>query len=179
MRKIIQKLRESNVLPLFSRMKSLTIRKGKIEDLPTVLALIIELAIYEKAPHEVTNTLAKLEADGFGPNPVYGLIVAEEVGKIVGIAIHYLRYSTWKGRMLYLEDIVVTESHRGKGIGHALFEACMHYTAEMKYAGMVWQVLDWNEPAIRFYEKYHARLDPEWMNGTLTRQQIDHFLTKN
>ena len=160
-------------------MKSIIIREGKKEDLPAVLSLIIELAIYEKAPNEVTNTLAKLEEDGFGEHPVYGLYVAEEDGKIIGMAIHYVRYSTWKGRMLYLEDIVITEAHRGRGIGHRLFETCMQYAADKNYAGMVWQVLDWNEPAIRFYEKYHAKLDPEWMNGILTRQQIDQFLTKN
>lgn len=160
-------------------MKNTVIRGGRKEDLPEVLALIVELAIYEKAPQEVTNTLEKLEADGFGPNPVYGLFVAEEDGKVIGIALHYVRYSTWKGRMLYLEDIVITESHRGRGIGHQLFERCMQYAAEMNYAGMVWQVLDWNEPAIRFYQKYEAKLDPEWMNGILSRAQIDDFLTKN
>ena len=149
------------------------IRKGVKSDLPQVLELIKELATYERAPDEVTNTLEKMEEDGFGPQPCYGLFVAEEEeGKIVGISIYYTRYSTWKGRMLYLEDIVITESHRGKGIGSTLFEATGREAISGGYAGMVWQVLDWNEPAIKFYEKYKAELDGEWVNGKLKVERL-------
>ena len=143
------------------------IRKGEKSDLPAVMDLIKELALYERAPHEVTNTVEKMEEDGFGPKPCYGLFVAEEAGKIVGISIYYTRYSTWKGRMLYLEDIVITESHRGKGLGSQLFEATGREAIKGGYAGMIWQVLDWNEPALNFYKKYGAELDGEWVNGKL------------
>lgn len=156
-------------------MSEIKIRKGTPADLPQVLDLIIELAIYEKAPNEVTNTVEQMMEDGFGPNPVYGLTVAEADQEIIGISIFYDRYSTWKGRMLYLEDIVVRESWRGKGIGHQLFQATMKIALDENYKGMVWQVLDWNEPAIRFYKKYDANLDPEWINGKLTRNQLEAY----
>ncbi|UII28706.1 GNAT family N-acetyltransferase [Fulvivirga maritima] len=145
------------------------IREGKKEDLPQVLALIKELAVYEKAGDEVDNTVEQMEEDGFGPNPAYGLFVAEsDHGAIVGIAIYYYRYSTWKGRRIYLEDIVVTESERGNGLGKALFDSVIAKGKGEKCKGMVWQVLDWNEPAINFYKKYYdADLDPEWINCSI------------
>lgn len=153
-------------------MNTTTIRQGRPDDIPAVLALVKELAEYERAPLEVTNTVEEMLADGFGENPVYGLFVAEVENQIVGIAIHYVRYSTWKGKMLFLEDIVVKESLRRQGIGKLLFEKCIDLTIEKNYPGMVWQVLDWNEPAINFYNKYDATLDPEWLNGKLTRAQM-------
>ncbi|ELR70944.1 GCN5-related N-acetyltransferase [Fulvivirga imtechensis AK7] len=147
----------------------MTIREGKKEDLPRVLELIKELAAYEKAPEAVTNTVEMMEKDGFGENPVFGLFVAEDDAKgIVGISIYYYRYSTWKGRRLYLEDIVVTESERGGGIGKLLFDRTIQKGKEDGCSGMVWQVLDWNEPAINFYKKYYnATLDPEWINCSI------------
>jgi GNAT superfamily N-acetyltransferase len=102
--------------------------------------------------------------------------VAEEAESIVGIALCYVRYSTWKGRMLYLEDLVVKEAWRGKGIGHALFQTCARFARDEQFRGMIWQVLDWNEPAIRFYKKYNAILDPEWLNGKLTAAQLAEFV---
>jgi GNAT superfamily N-acetyltransferase len=153
-------------------MNTLQIREGKAEDLPQVLELIKELAEYERAPHEVTNTVQAMLEDGFGPNPVYGLFIAELDQQIVGIALHYVRYSTWKGKMLYLEDIVVRENLRGHGIGRLLFDKCVDLAIDKNYAGLVWQVLDWNEPAIHFYKKYNATLDPEWINGKLSKQQL-------
>lgn len=145
------------------------IREGKKEDLPRVLELIKELATYEKAPDAVTNTVEMMEKDGFGENPVFGFFVAEDKVKgIVGISIYYYRYSTWKGRRLYLEDIVVTESERGGGIGKLLFDRTIQKGKEEGCSGMVWQVLDWNEPAINFYKKYYnATLDPEWINCSI------------
>jgi GNAT superfamily N-acetyltransferase len=154
---------------------SFSVRKGNHEDVSSVLGLIKELALYEKAPQEVTVTLEELTADGFGPNSIYGLFVAEEKNVIVGIALYYEKYSTWKGRSLFLEDIIVTESRRGKGIGHALFQAVIGVAKERNSARMEWQVLDWNEPAINFYKKYEASLDPEWLNGKLTREQIQEY----
>lgn len=155
-----------------------TVRKGIQNDLPTVLRLIKELALYEKAAQEVTITLQELEQDGFGANPIYGLFVAEQGQTIVGFALYYEKYSTWKGRSLYLEDIVVTESHRGKGIGKLLFEAVIGVAKQWNAARMEWQVLDWNSLAINFYKKYNANLDPEWLNGKLTREQIQEFNQK-
>ncbi|MBX7050772.1 MAG: GNAT family N-acetyltransferase [Flavobacteriales bacterium] len=154
-------------------MNPVKIRKGEPGDIPQALELVRELALYERAPHEVTNTASMMLEDGFGAHPVFGMFVAEVNDRIVGIAIHYIRYSTWKGKMLYLEDIVVTESMRGQGIGHQLFEVCVDHALEKNYEGMIWQVLDWNQPAIRFYEKYNAILDPEWVNGKLTRSMME------
>lgn len=148
------------------------------QDIPQVLDLIKELAEYERAPNEVTNTVEQMLEDGFGNNPVYGLFVAEIDGKIVGIALHYIRYSTWKGKMLYLEDIVVRETMRGNGIGALLFEECILLAKEKNYAGIVWQVLDWNETALNFYKKYNAELDAEWVNGRISRAQFDTVLAK-
>ncbi|MBP9926270.1 MAG: GNAT family N-acetyltransferase [Cyclobacteriaceae bacterium] len=152
------------------------IREGKWEDLPRVLVLIKELAEYERAPDEVTNTVAMMEKDGFGPNPAYGFFVAEMDGLIVGLALYYYRYSTWKGKRLYLEDIIVTEAFRGKGIGKQLFETVLKKTLADKCTGMMWQVLDWNEPAIDFYKKYQANLDVQWINCNLESTQIKEIL---
>ncbi|MCF8276926.1 MAG: GNAT family N-acetyltransferase [Flavobacteriales bacterium] len=152
-----------------------SVRKGTENDAEAVLGMIKELALYEKAPSEVTLTLEELRADGFGPKRIYGLFVAEHESQIVGIALYYEKYSTWKGRCLFLEDIIVTESKRGYGIGHQLFEAVVGVAKARNSARMEWQVLDWNEPAINFYKKYKATLDGEWLNGKLTREQIQEF----
>ena len=154
----------------------MVIREGKKSDLPRVLELVKELALFEKAPEQVTNTVAQMEVDGFGDNPTYGMYVAESNGAIVGISIYYYRYSTWKGRRLYLEDIIVTEAERGKGIGKLLFDRTMKKTLEDNCTGMMWQVLDWNEPAIDFYKKYGAKLDNEWINCNLESQQIRELI---
>lgn len=154
----------------------LIIREGQKKDLPDALRLIKELAAYEKAPNEVTNTLQMMEEDGFGKNPVFGFYVAELDEKIVGLSLYYYRYSTWKGRRLYLEDIIVTESCRGMGIGKLLFERTMIKCIEDKCTGMMWQVLDWNEPAIKFYEKYGTTFDAEWLNCHLQSEQIQALL---
>ena len=152
---------------------NISVRKGRKEDLPRVLELIRELAEYENAPEQVTNTIEMMEEDGFGDHPVYGFFVAEDNGFIVGISLYYYRYSTWKGKRLYLEDIVVTEGSRGKGIGKLLFDRTIIHARDMNCTGLVWQVLDWNEPAINFYKKYNTHFDDEWVNCWLTREQID------
>jgi GNAT superfamily N-acetyltransferase len=154
------------------------VREGVKDDLPRVLELIKELAIFEKAPDEVTNTLAQLENDGFGSNPIYGFFVAENEHGIVGISLYYWRYSTWKGKRLYLEDIIVTENQRGKGIGKSLFDRTMQHSLEQDCSGMMWQVLDWNTPAIEFYKKYGAKVQGEWMNCTLEKTQIQELLKR-
>ena len=138
------------------------IRVGKREDLPHVLELIRELAVYERAPDAVVNTVAEMEKDGFGSRPIFGFFVAEVNQRIIGISIYYWRYSTWKGKRLYLEDIVITEKERGRGAGKLLFDRTMQHALDEGCSGMMWQVLEWNEPAIRFYRKYGAKLDDEW-----------------
>lgn len=142
----------------------ITIRKGEKEDLSTILDLIKELAAYEKALDQVENTVARMEADGFGDNPIYGFLVAKENETIIGVSVYYYRYSTWKGKRLYLEDLVVTEAKRGVGAGKLLFDATLDIARETNCSGMMWQVLDWNEPAIKFYKKYNTRFEDDWIN---------------
>ncbi len=143
------------------------IRRAKKSDCVRLLELIQELAVYEKAPEEVTVTLAHFEESGFGTNPVWWAFVAEVNGVVVGLALYYIRYSTWKGQRMYLEDILVTEEMRGKKIGSMLFDQLIQEAKEKKLKGMNWQVLDWNEPAINFYKKYNASFDPEWVNCSI------------
>lgn len=148
------------------------IRPGTREDIPRALELIKELASYERAPDEVIATVEQMERDGFGPHPIFGFFVAEKSGSIVGISLYYWRYSTWKGKRLYLEDIIVTEKERGKGAGKLLFDRTMKLAVDEGCTGMMWQVLEWNEPAINFYRKYGAKLDEEWTNCSLERDQL-------
>lgn len=159
-------------------MNRISIREGKKEDLPQVLDLVKELAAYERASNEVTNNVARMERDGFSENPVFGFFVAEEDQRIVGLSLYYWRYSTWKGKRLYLEDIIVTESQRGRGIGKLLFDRTMEKALEEDCTGMMWQVLDWNEPAINFYKKYGTKFDGEWVNCHLEAGQIAALLKK-
>ncbi|MGK9120468.1 N-acetyltransferase family protein [Olivibacter jilunii] len=143
------------------------IRKAQKEDCSRILELIHELALYERAPEEVTVSLEEMEDAGFGVNPVWEAFVAEIDGVIQGIALYYIRYSTWKGRRLYLEDLIVTQEMRGRGIGKLLFDKVIEEMQNKGYSGMVWQVLEWNEPAINFYKKYHATFDSEWVNVSI------------
>lgn len=158
---------------------TLTIRKGRREDLPRTLELIKELATYERAPNEVITTVEQMERDGFGPRPIFGFFVAERGGHIIGISLYYWRYSTWKGKRLYLEDIIVTEQERGKGAGKLLFDCTMELAVQENCTGMMWQVLEWNTPAINFYKKYGARLDDEWTNCSLEREQLIALVEKS
>jgi GNAT superfamily N-acetyltransferase len=150
----------------------LTIRYAVQEDCERVLELIHELALYEKAPQEVTVNLNEFVDAGFGTNPVWKAFVAERDGKILGFALYYIRYSTWKGCRLYLEDFIVTEEERGKGIGKILFERVMQEAKEKAFNGMSWQVLDWNAPAINFYNKYQANLEAGWLNASFSTEQL-------
>ena len=150
----------------------INLRFAKKEDCVRLLELINELALYEKAPEEVTVTLQEFEDAGFGANPVWKAFVAEVDGLVVGFALYYIRYSTWKGSRLYLEDFLVTEAMRGKNIGKLLFERCIAETKELGFSGMVWQVLDWNEPAINFYKKYEAVVEDGWLNASLSKEQL-------
>ncbi|CCW66898.1 unnamed protein product [Phytomonas sp. Hart1] len=154
------------------------VRRAVLADCPAMLGLVKELANYEKALDRVSISLAEMEACGFGPHPLWGAFVVEltppqsPTGEaqdpiIVGMALYYDRYSTWRGRLLYLEDFMVSKAYRGDGIGHQLFTAVLEHAKAKKYHGMTWQVLDWNEPALNFYRNHHAELDAEWINGSI------------
>jgi len=157
----------------------ITLRKAERNDIPEIMELIKELAHYERAPHEVTVTAEDLERDGFGSTPIFEVILAFNGSDILGMAFYYYSYSTWKGKCLYLEDIIVKEKYRGKKVGKALFEAVVKKAKEVNAKRMHWQVLDWNEPAINFYKKYDAVLDNTWINGKLTEKQIMSFYVDN
>ncbi|MBO9201469.1 MULTISPECIES: GNAT family N-acetyltransferase [Niastella] len=143
------------------------IRRAVKEDCARLLELIRELAEYEKAPQEVTVTMEHFIESGFGKQPVWWAFVAEVDGRVEGFAMYYIRYSTWKGQRMYLEDLLVTEKMRGQGLGKMLFDQLIVEAKEKNFNGMVWQVLEWNEPAINFYKKYKADFDPEWINCSI------------
>ncbi|MCC8035148.1 MAG: GNAT family N-acetyltransferase [Rikenellaceae bacterium] len=148
-------------------MKIISIRGAEREDCPRLLELVRGLAQYEKASHEVTISLREFEESGFGEGKIWDALVAETDGKIVGFALWYIRFSTWKGKRVYLEDIFVEPGYRGLGAGKMLFEALMEESRRLGISGMVWQALDWNEPALGFYRKYGARFDGQWINCSL------------
>ena len=160
---------------------NITLRNAVKTDIPDILSLIKELALYERAPLEVTITAQDLEQDGFGENPIFYAIMADADGAVAGMAFYYFSYSTWKGKCMYLEDIIVKEHLRGNNIGTILFEKMIEIAQQNKVKRLHWQVLDWNEPAINFYKKYDAVLDNTWVNGKLTDEQLQkmQLLTTN
>ncbi|MBN8863501.1 MAG: GNAT family N-acetyltransferase [Sphingobacteriales bacterium] len=147
---------------------SIEIRRARREDCPRLMELVHELAVYEKAPDEVTVSLEHFTESGFGAQPVWWAFVAEVDGHIEGFALYYIRYSTWKGQRLYLEDLIVTDAMRGKGLGKMLFDRLIEEMKEKQFSGMVWQVLDWNTSAIDFYKRYGAALDAGWINCSIS-----------
>lgn len=148
------------------------IRKAVKKDAADILRLIKELAKYEKAPNEVKVTLKELEEDGFEKNPAFHTFIAEADGVIAGIALYYFKYSTWKGRSIYLDDIIVTEKYRKLGIGGKLFEEVIKVAQTKGLRKIDWQVLNWNKPAINFYKKYDSVFNAEWLNVTLHEKQL-------
>ncbi len=157
----------------------MNIRKGTIDDMPAVLGLIKELATFEKEPNAVVVTVADLERDGFGESPLFHTFIAEENEEIVGMALYYYRYSTWKGKTIHLEDLIVKEEKRGAGLGFKLYSEVI---AQGKCDGVrriEWNVLDWNAPAIEFYEKSGAKVFKDWLVAQMDEKGIDAFLEKN
>jgi GNAT superfamily N-acetyltransferase len=147
---------------------AITIRSAVKNDCHRMMELIRELAIYERAPEQVTVDFNHFVESGFGEKPVWWAFVAEQDGKVEGFALWYIRYSTWKGQRMYLEDLLVTEKMRGQGIGSLLFDKLIEECKEKKYSGMMWQVLNWNEPAINFYKKIEGvNFDNEWINCSI------------
>lgn len=153
-------------------MNDIIIRRAVREDCPRLMELVRGLAEYEKAPQEVTVSLSHFEESGFGDNPVWWAFVAEFEGRISGFALYYIRYSTWKGQRIYLEDIYVEPEVRGKGIGAMLFDAMMQEGRNGNYSGMMWQALDWNQPALDFYSKYGTKFDEEWVNCSIEFKDV-------
>ncbi|OEK09453.1 GNAT family N-acetyltransferase [Flavivirga aquatica] len=155
-----------------------TIRNAKKNDMLEVLHLINELAIFEKEPDAVEVTVEDLENDGFGDHPEFHCFVAEVNSKIEGIALVYKRYSTWKGKALHLEDLIVSQSMRGTGIGTALLDEVIKYGHHLGVKRINWEVLDWNEPAITFYEKKGARVMRDWDVVQLSEDGIKSYIAK-
>ncbi|HOY31561.1 MAG TPA: GNAT family N-acetyltransferase [Bacteroidales bacterium] len=153
----------------------ISLRQAEKNDIPEIISLIKELAAYERAPKEVTVTAEDMEKDGFGDQPIFEVILAYHEKQLLGMAFYYFSYSTWKGKCLYLEDIIVKEQYRGQNIGKTLLDAVIKKAKEVNAKRLHWQVLDWNEPAINFYKKYDAVMDNTWINCKLTEQQIKNF----
>lgn len=154
------------------------IRKAKPTDLQHILDLIVELAIFEKEPNAVEVTVDELMSSGFGVHPDFTCFVAEINTKIVGIALVYTRFSTWKGRVLHLEDLIVSEAMRGQGIGSALLDQVVRFADELKVKRISWEVLDWNTPAIEFYEAKGADVKRDWDVVHLNEKGIKNYLSK-
>jgi len=148
-------------------MREIQIKEGLPEDIPTLLELVKELALYEKAPNEVINTTDAMLRDGFGEKPIFKFWLAWHENKAVGMAVVYFRYSTWKGKCLYLEDLYIQPAYRRMGMGEMFFDLLKKYAQAEQCQRITWQVLEWNEPAINFYKKIGANLDTEWINGFL------------
>jgi GNAT superfamily N-acetyltransferase len=152
------------------------IRKATPNDMQAVHQLIYELAVYEKEGDQVENTPEQMKKDGFGERPLFEIFVAEHEGEgIVGIAMFYFCYSSWKGKLCYLDDLVVTEHYRRSGVGKMLFNTLAAYALEQDARQLRWHVMDWNEPAIKFYEKIEAELDPTWITCRLSRRQLEKW----
>jgi GNAT superfamily N-acetyltransferase len=157
-------------------MKNIIVRKATINDISTIHALVHELAVYEKSPESHTATISEYERDFnegiFESQVAIDYSTSTEGGVVVGMILYYMAYSTWRGRMLYLEDFVVTESYRKFGVGQLLFDKFLEVAREKDCFMVKWQVLDWNEPAIRFYEKNNAIIESDWYNGKIFLKEI-------
>jgi GNAT superfamily N-acetyltransferase len=154
----------------------MNIRKGNPKDMEAVLGLIQELAHFEKEPDAVVITAEDLVRDGFGPTPLFSVFVAEVESEVVGIALYYYRYSTWKGKTIHLEDLIVKEKMRGTGLGYALYSEVIKQGKKDKVRRIEWNVLDWNTPAVEFYEKSGAKVLDEWRVAQMDEAVINYFV---
>ena len=154
------------------------IRDAYKDDMASVLGLIKELAEFEKEPHAVEVTVAELERDGFGSRPAFKCFVAEAKNEVVGTAIVFNRFSTWKGKILHLEDLVVSQKMRGYGIGTALLDRVVQHGFELGVKRINWEVLDWNEGAIKLYESKGAKILRDWDVVHLTEEGIKNYISK-
>jgi GNAT superfamily N-acetyltransferase len=150
----------------------ITLRTAKKEDIPAIYALVKQLAVFEKAPEAVINTVDAMTKDGFGEDKLFYSFVAETGNKIIGMAVFYFAYSTWKGRHVYLDDLVVDGNYRRSGAGKLLFDAVWQFAKEHTASQLRWHVLDWNEPAINFYKKYPATFDPSWVTCKIEKENL-------
>ena len=151
------------------------IRKGKKTDASEILSLIKELAVFERVPNAVIINRESIEKFGFGRNPLFKCFVAQQGKKIVGVALFYQRYSTWKGPTLHLEDLIVTEKMKGKGIGSKLYKAFLKYAHELGVERVEWTVLDWNLAAIDFYQKSGAKVLSDWRTVQMDKKTIQNY----
>lgn len=157
----------------------MVIRKGTKEDVSSILSLIKELAVFEKEPDAVIVTEADLLRDGFSENPLYYTFIAEENGEVIGMALYYYRYSTWKGKTIHLEDLIVRENKRGTGAGLALYKKIIEQGKLDGVKRIEWNVLDWNTNAIKFYEKSGAKVLDDWRVVQMDENGIETFLNQN
>ena len=157
---------------------SYIIRDAVVEDMPQVLLLIEELAVFENEPDAVEVTVQDLINEGFGENPLFHCFVAEMDQELVGLALVYFRFSTWKGRTVHLEDLIVRESKRGTGIGTALYTRVMQYGEEKGVKRIEWNVLDWNKPAVDFYVKSGAKILEGWQVVQMDEKGLNTFVSK-
>lgn len=155
------------------------IRKAVKDDMNSVLDLIQELAVFEKEPDAVVVTVDDLVRDGFSENPLFHCFVAELGTEIIGIALYYYRYSTWKGKTIHLEDLIVKENNRGKGVGFALYKEIIRQGKRDKVRRIEWAVLNWNTPAIAFYEKTGAKVLDDWRVAQMNAEGMDQFINRN
>lgn len=153
------------------------IRKAEKTDMPAVLELIQELAIFENEPQAVEISVETLQKEGFSENPLFNCFIAEKEGEILGAALFYFRFSTWKGRIVHLEDLIVRESERGKGIGQALYDRVMQFAFDMGIKRVSWEVLDWNEGAIKFYERTGAKIMKDWRVVHMDEKGLRNYLS--
>lgn len=151
------------------------VRKGRKEDMAAVLELIKELAVFEKEPDAVVVTVGELERDGFGENPLFHTFLAEVEGEIIGMALFYYRYSTWKGKTIHLEDLIVKQEKRGTGAGSALYKEVIKYAKQQGVRRAEWAVLNWNTHAIQFYERSGAIILQDWLTVQMHEEGITKF----
>jgi len=157
----------------------MTIRQATKDDVSSILFLIKELAAFENEPDAVDVTENELLENGFGDAPMFETIVAEQAGEIIGMALFYYRFSSWKGKTLHLEDLIVKQNHRGLGVGLALYKAFIKIADQLGVRRIEWVVLNWNKSAIDFYEKSGAKILADWQTVQMTKENIEQFISEN